>query len=539
MTTIEQLNNWLKEKEDSHLEFKSARSKFSEDALSDYCSALANEGGGRLLLGVQDNGRVVGTTVFSGTHNKLSIKLLSKLKIRIDVEEVLHPDGRVVVFHIPAHPTGQPIKSTGKYTYPMRAGESLLEMDTITLKRLLNEIEPDFSCSLIPELTILSLDSKAIQKLKGLWSKKARRKDFLKISDEQMLSNLSLRTKDGLNYTCLILLGKREIIDQLLPDAEIIFEWRQDPKKTAYDFRRSWRAPFILIYDEIWETINSRNIRIPFQEGLIQREIFAFDEKSVREALLNAVTHRDYTIKGRSIFIKASPKDFFIESPGGFVPGITIENIISSSAWRNRRLAETFEKAGLVERSGQGMNDIFETTIKEGKGLPDLSESDAFYVRLNIPAQVKDKNFILFLEKVVNKKQIILSFEEIHELEKIREQEVIANSEYKKKFLDLGIIEQVGRTRGVKYILSHKYYAYKGKVGIHTRLTGLSRDQKKELILKHLKGKEKGFSKDFQDAFPELKSGDISNLLQELKRAGKVIHVGSFKSGHWILTGEN
>lgn len=388
-------------------------------------------------------------------------------------------------------------------------------------------------------MTISDLDSGAIQKLKDLWAKKAKRNDYLKITNEQMLSNLSLVTNDGLNYACLILLGKKEIIDRLLPDAEVIFEWRQDPKKTAHDFRKSWRAPFIFIYDEIWETINSRNIRIPLQEGLFQREIFAFDEKSVREALLNAVTHRDYTIKGRSIFIKTSPSDFFIESPGGFVQGVTIENILSRSAWRNRRLAETFEKAGLVERSGQGMNDIFEITMKEGKGLPDLSKSDAFSVRLNIPAQVKDKNFVLFLEKVANEKQVILSFEEIYELEKIREQEVISNAEYKKRFLDLGIIEQVGRTKGAKYILSHNYYAYKGKIGIHTRLAGLSRNQKKELILKHLTTKGKGFSKDFQDVFPELKSRDINNLMQELKRDGKVIHEGSKKSGYWVLAEGN
>ena len=67
-----------------------------------------------------------------------------------------------------------------------------------------------------------------------------------------------------------------------------------------------------------------------------------------------------------------------IESPGCFPPGITIENILYSTAWRNRCIAETFEKAGLVERSGQGMDDIFGNTIQEGKGLPDLSKSDAF-----------------------------------------------------------------------------------------------------------------------------------------------------------------
>ena len=60
---------------------------------------------------------------------------------------------------------------------------------------------------------------------------------------------------------------------------------------------------------------------------------------------------------------------------------------------------------------------------------------------------------------------------------------MVIDSESKKKFLDIGIIEKIGRTRGAKYILSHKYYTHEGRIGIYTRLTGLSRDQKKELIV--------------------------------------------------------
>lgn len=112
--------------------------------------------------------------------------------------------------------------------------------------------------------------------------------------------------------------------------------------------------------NEIWRELESRNIRTPFQQGFIQREVFAFDERSIREAVLNAVTHRDYSISGQVIFITASPDGFLIESPGGFLPGITPKNVIFSRAWRNQRLAEVFEKAGLVERSGQGLDLIFE-----------------------------------------------------------------------------------------------------------------------------------------------------------------------------------
>ncbi|GBE37445.1 divergent AAA domain protein [bacterium BMS3Bbin08] len=535
MTTVEEFDNWMTKGENMNLEFKSARNSFSHNRdLPDYCAALANEGGGKLILGVNNDRKVVGTKAFEGTHNKLSNDLLSGIRIRIDVEELNHPKGHILIFHVPSRPVGQAVRSTGNYHYPMRAGESLVEMDQMTLKKILNETAPDFSAQIVDGLSVADLDVVAIKNFKNRWAEKAKRVDYLDFPNDKTLRALGLLTDKGLNYASLVLFGKKEKIDQNLPGSEIIFEWRLDSRKTTHDFRKNWREPFFKIYDEIWETINARNIRIPFQEGLFQREIFSFSEKPVREALLNAVAHRDYTIQNQSVFIKASPDSFSIESPGGFPPGITIENILHKRSWRNRSIAETFEKAGMVERSGQGMDDIFEHTIREGKGMPDLSRSDEFSVSLTIPARVKDKKFILFLEKVVNEKQISFSFDEIYELEQIRENQPVASLQSSDKFLNAGIVEQVGKTSGAKYILSHAYYAHEGKVGVHTKLSGLSRAKNKELILKHLR-MNKGFRHDLQDAFKELKAKDISNLLQELRRANKIEYVGPKKTGYWKL----
>lgn len=536
-TTLEEFNQWLRRPEGLHLEFKEAKDTFdSRRDLPDYCAAIANEGGGKLILGADNYGKIVGTRAFLGTANKLAHELYTKIKIRVDVEELHAPQGRILVFHIPCRHPGQVVESTGNYRYPARMGESLVEMDKTTLKRILTETEPDFSCEIVSGLSITDLDGKAIDVFKQRWAQKSGRKDYISFSNDKILKAAGLLFDKGLNYASLILFGKKEKIDELLPGSEIIFEWRQDPLAVSHDFRKNWREPFFAIYDDVWKAINDRNLRIPLQDGLFQREIYAFNEKTVREAFLNAVAHRDYTIKGRSVFIKASPKEFNIESPGGFPPGITAENILTKTFWRNRCIAETLEKAGLVERSGQGMDDIYGNTIREGKGLPDLSGSDTSSVLLKIPAQVKDKNFILFLEKIQNERGIIFSFEEIHELEKIRESQSVISPEFKKKFLSLGIIEKIGKTSGSKYILSHKYYSFEKKAGVHTRLSGISRDKQKELIIKHLEKNKKGLREEFQDIFPELKPMDISNILQELKVDKRIIHKGSSKSGHWELS---
>ncbi len=530
-TSIEQLNDWLQNPEGMNFEFKKAENSFSHTDLFNYCAALANEGGGKLIFGIEPkNHTVVGTNIYQGTYNTLSNQILQKLGIRVDVEEIVHPDGRVLIAHVGEHSIGKPVQSNGIYW--MRAGESLVVMDEQTLKAKLTQYESDFSASIAPGVNFSDLDVDAVLSLRRILIKN-KKQALADLDNSKLLSALDLVTERGITFAGLILLGKKEKIDELLPCSEIIFEWRQQ-KKVHYDYREEWRGPFLGIHDDIWNAIGNRNTRIPIQEGLFQREIFAFNEEAAREALLNAVTHRDYAVQSQSIFIKADLNDLSVVSPGGFVTGITVENVVSKQGSRNRRLAEVFQKLGLVERSGQGMDQIFETTIREGKGLPDLSGTDDFQVVLRIPAQVQDKNFILFLEKVSQERQISFSFEEVYELELLRERKILDRLNYKNKFLDLGIIEKVGKTSGTKYILSHKYYSYENRPGVYTRIRGLLREHKKELILKHIEREGSASREDFIDVFPELKPKDISNFLQELKVDGRIERQGSDRSGRWV-----
>lgn len=531
--TIQELEKLLQEYERENLEFKN-KSSFSDDNLFDYCAALANEGGGFLIFGVDNKSRsVVGTKLFQGTLQGYPGRILNAIDVRVKVEELSHPKGRVVIFQIPSRPKGRPIQSKGKYTYPMRAGESLTEMDQETLRVIFIEVDDDFSSKIVPTFLFDDIDENALKRLRELLQ--LRNSGYSQKTDKDILRALELMDDDGLNYGALILLGKKDRIDQMLPGAEIVFEWRQEPNKISHDFRKEWREPFLKIFDDVWKVISDRNTRIPLQEGLIQREVLAFNEQAIREAVLNAVTHRDYTIVSQSVFIKADPGNLLVVSPGGFLPGITPENVLERQAWRNRRIAEVFQKLGLVERSGQGMDQIFESTIRDGKGLPDLSGSDSTQVSLKIPAQVKDKNFILFLEKISREKQIVFSFEEIYQLELLRERNILSELKFRDKFLELGIIEKVGKTSGIKYILSHNYYKHEGRPGLYTRIRGLSRERKKELISEHIRREGKGMKKDFRDAFPDLKISDISNLLQELRLEGKIKRIGSDRSGYWQI----
>src|SRR5260221_113288 len=138
-TSVQQINEWRAAKSETvHLEFKEARNQFDYDDLLRYCVAIGNEGGGVLLLGIKDKPprQVVGTSTYRNI-NKITEQLLNKLRFRVDVEEVNHPDGRVVVFHIPSRPSQHPVSVDGAYY--MRSGESLVAMTPEQLKKIFSE----------------------------------------------------------------------------------------------------------------------------------------------------------------------------------------------------------------------------------------------------------------------------------------------------------------------------------------------------------------------------------------------------------------
>jgi hypothetical protein len=139
-TTIEQIDAWRAAKsETEHLEFKEAKNQFDFDSVLAYCVAIGNEGGGVLLLGIANKPPrpVVGTNAYLDRIAEIKGNILNKLHFRVDIEEVQHPDGRVLVFHIPPRPIGRPYHVDG--TYYMRSGESLVAMTPEQLEKIFDE----------------------------------------------------------------------------------------------------------------------------------------------------------------------------------------------------------------------------------------------------------------------------------------------------------------------------------------------------------------------------------------------------------------
>ena len=114
--TLEQLEELMTSKEGEHLEFKEARRNFHFETLVKYCAALSNEGGGKVILGVTDKRprRVVGSQAFEQPE-RTRTGLIEQLHLNIDFSIVNHPNGRVLIFIIPTHSIGNPVKHKGIY----------------------------------------------------------------------------------------------------------------------------------------------------------------------------------------------------------------------------------------------------------------------------------------------------------------------------------------------------------------------------------------------------------------------------------------
>ncbi len=294
------------------------------------------------------------------------------------------------------------------------------------------------------------------------------------------------------------------------------------------------RDAFLLIDDELWRLVNLRNTVHSFVDGLFRRDIPTFNERAFREAALNAVCHRDYRQQG-SIFIKQSPSALEITSPGGFPPGITVENILTRQSPRNRRLAEAFGKCGLVERSGQGADLLFETAVREGKTPLDYRGSDAFQVRLTLHGEVEDENFLRYLEQGTRDAGRSLSVGELRVLDAIRREHPIPAGETSsvRALVDLGLVERAGKQR---LVLSRKYHQVIGTPGAYTRKAGLYRDTNKALLLKHLSANPGAPLSDLCEVLPSLSADQVKTLLKELKRQGLAHSEGRTRAGRWFST---
>ncbi len=527
----------LESPEGSRVEFKSASGGFEFENLAKYCVALANEGGGAIVLGVTDERprRVIGTRAFK-EPGRTEAGLYEKLGHRIPVNEYHHEGKRVLIVWVPARLPGTAWHYNGSFL--MRAGDALVPMSDEQMRRIHSETGPDFSAEICPDARLADLDPQATELLRRLWGRKTPGQGIATRPVEQLLADAELVVGGRLTYAALILLGTRDALGRFLGQAEVIFEYRSNDAPGPAADRREFRQGFLPVLDEIWQLVNLRNDLQHFQQGLFVWDVPTFDERAVREAVLNAVTHRDYR-HGGSVFVRQYPRRIEIVSPGGFPPGIDESNLLWEQNPRNRRIAEVLAKCGLVERAGQGFDLIYRECIRHSKPLPDFSRTSEHSVWITLHGEIQDPEFLRFLEEIGSERAASFSTEDFLVIDLVHREQAVPDllKPQVEHLLEQGVIERVGRGRGVRHLLSQRFYRFLGKGGVYTRRRGLDRETNKTLLLQHIKDSAETGTRleELQQVLPGLSRDQVRTLLRELKRDGLVKVGGITKAARWFL----
>ena len=371
-----------------------------------YVIALCNEGGGRLVIGMHDNypHRVTGTRQAKDAIGQLESDIYRDTTIRPEIYELYDEENRrVLVIEVPSRPIGKVFKFEDVPL--MRIGEELKPMSDAMYLKILQESEPDFSEKICEGLSLEDLDEEAIRVIKQGYAQRWNKPEFVSTPTLQVLRDFALMNKDGqLTNAALILLGKSEAIRKHLYCNRVTVEYRLYHSMIEYTARQEFQEPLVLMVDSVWNYINqpASNPLQHYNDGFRIGDIPAFNREVVREAILNACCHRVMFIQS-DVVVKQYPDQLIITNAGGFPVGVDVDNILTvNSMPRCKLITEVLQKAGFIEKSGQGVDKMFYHCLMDGKCLPDYSLTDEWQVCLRLPGEIKYPAFMLYARELQN-----------------------------------------------------------------------------------------------------------------------------------------
>lgn len=346
--------------EDEHIEFKEAKNRFDFEELVNYCVALANEGGGRMVLGVTDKPprKVVGTAAFqtpertiAGIHERIHLKVLW--------HEIQHVDGRVLVFEVPSRPAGYPLHYDGRYW--MRAGEKLVPMTPDQLKRIVDEGRPEFidqcargGCTEEDVVSLLDVQGYFDLRSRPLPSTRAEVLDTL-------VGKGFVRRENGLyvitNLGALLLAKRladfesvaRKGVRLIVYDGVSKHKVRDGKDITA---QRGYAVGFEGLVNSIYE-------QLPASEEIasaLRTTTYAYPLKAIREIVGNALVHQDLNAQGAGITVEIYDDRIEVTNPG--VPVLPLDRFIDENHSRNERFADALRQLRICEERGYGMDEV-------------------------------------------------------------------------------------------------------------------------------------------------------------------------------------
>ena len=375
----EQIDLLCKEaSENQRVEFKEAKTQYDFTKLCRYCVALANEGGGALYLGITDQVPrcVVGSNAYSNI-TKIEEDLYNKLHFRVDVEVVQHPNGRVVMFKIPARPRGAVYHVDGVRW--MRSGSQLVPISDDRLRAVFAEGQPDWlqeeaKFHMSGQEVIDLLDTQSFFELLGIPYPSNQIQVLERLENEQAIRKTAKEfsiTRFGALLFAKNMNDFRSVAEKAVRIISYAGTRKTDAVKRDITEVKGYAVGFSSVIQNI-------TLQIPasletFKNG-IRREDTWIPEICIRELLANAIIHQDFQVSGSRVTVEIYKGRIEIANPG--IPVINTDRFIDSYQSRNEALASFMRRIGICEERGSGIDKVIKAVEEERLPPPEFRSSE-------------------------------------------------------------------------------------------------------------------------------------------------------------------
>lgn len=486
-------------------EFKSDRQSLPDRELVAAVMALANTEGGLLFLGVEDDGTVTGlhpnhqnisglpALIAGRTNPPLAVRVeridLQECRIaRIEVSKsrqlVSTSDGLLQRRRLMAN--GQP------EAVPFYPHEFIQRQSSLGLT--------DPSAMPIPDVPAKRLDPLQRLRIRNAIKKYGGDQSLLPLADEELDGAMGLTVEhDGQRVATvagLLLLGSEELLRRHLPAYEAAFQVLRGTDVQVNEF---FRKPLLETFEEIELLFRARVTEEEIQVGLFRVSIPDYDRRAFREALVNALVHRDFSRLG-AVHVKLDSNGLSISNPGGFVEGVTLDNLlVADPRSRNPLLADIIKRIGLAERTGRGIDRIFEGMLRYGRPAPDYSMSSPHTVSVQMCSADADLDFLKMVIEQEDKTGE-MPIDTLIILSRLREERRLAVTDLAhavqkpetvvrsavEKMVEAGLVEPHGTGRGRTYTLSATLYRKAGQKSEYIRQAGFAPIQQEQMVLSYI-----------------------------------------------------
>jgi len=489
------------------VEFKSDRRCLSDRELLETVVCLANTKGGQIYLGVEDDGRPTGLHANHANLVGLGAMIANRTSPPVLVRvEQLDVDG-VLVARIEV-PRSHQIVATSDGIFRRRR----LQLDGTPecvpflpheFAQRLSELRiADPSAQPVSGASMSDLDPVERGRLRQLVERFHGDQALVELSDEELdgALGLTLRVADERipTLTGLLLIGKEASLRDLVPAHEVAFQVLEAQEVRFNEFTR---APLLRTFEWLETSFGPLNAEREIQSGLFRVAIPMVDRRAFREAIANALTHRDYGRLG-AVHVRLEQDALVVSNPGGFVEGVTLENLLTTEPRpRNPRLADAFKRIGIVERTGRGVDLIYRGLLRFGRPNPDYTRSDAHSVVLRLPTADADVGFLRMVIEEEGRLEKPLPLDSLIVLSALRRHRRVSRHELAdvigrgtsttlallEPLVEHGLVDAHGTGRGRVYTLSAAVYRTAGEPAEYVRQVGFDRIQQEQMVLAYVR----------------------------------------------------